>query len=127
MVARTNLRVGAGVVVAVVVACVLWPFWLHFAGLVAYRAPYGLWLCQIENGGVIGDPFVTISQLALKFVLLPPSFAVVALVAMGVWRRGWKMWLWFAAALALAALATWGYVTAIDATLYPVDYVTECS
>ncbi|WP_156960782.1 hypothetical protein [Amycolatopsis taiwanensis] len=128
MAARTDLRAGAGIVVAVVVACVLWLPWLRFADSVAYRAPYGLWRCQIDNGGVIGDPFfVTTGLGGLKFVLLPASFAVVGLVAMGVWRRGRKMWLWFVAAVALAAVATWGYVTVIDAMLYPTYFVPECS
>lgn len=117
----------AGVVVAGVAGAVgLWALWLYFADLVAYRPPYDLWLCRIESGGVIGDPFVTFGRFALKLVLLPASFAVVTNVAFGMWRRGGKIWLWFAAAAVIAAAATWGYVAAVDAMLYPYVEVAGC-
>ncbi|WP_344423783.1 hypothetical protein [Amycolatopsis minnesotensis] len=116
-----------GAVVAGVAGAVgLWVLWLYLADSVAYRAPYDLWLCRIENGGVIGDPFLTFRRLGLKFVLLLASFAVVALIVFGVWRRGEKRWRWFAAAVLIVAVTTCGYVAAIDAMLYPGYEVPEC-
>lgn len=126
-VAGNHLRLIAGVTVGLAVAVGLWVLWTHFADMVAYRAPYGLWLCEIDNGGVIGDPFIAIGRLGLKLVLLPASFAVVALVAIGTRLRDRRMWVCFAAAVAMVCLVTLGYVAAVDGMLHPTYDVPECS
>lgn len=124
---RVVLQKVVCVVVGVAAAVGLWLVWVHFANMVAYRAPYGLWQCQIDNGGVIGNPFVTIAGIGLRLMLLPVSFAVVTFVATGLRLRGRRRWLCLILAVVAILLITWGYVAAVDATLYPTYAVPECS
>ncbi len=116
-VTRTSLRVAVGVTIGSTIAIGLWVLWMRLADMVAYRAPYGHWLCQIDAGGVMGDPLLTTMVVGQRFELLVVSFGVVALIALGTGLRGWRSWLCLVAAVVIISLVTWGYVAGIDSLI----------
>jgi hypothetical protein len=104
----------------------LWLLWVHLADLVAYRAPYDLWLCQIENGGAIGDPFLTLGTRALQLGVLAASGVTVWLAITGFRRRGRSLVMRVGVIVLLVCAVSGAYVLAVDAMLHPGYEVQEC-